>query len=179
MNYLEAIVQIDNIVEDIFCKEIIDYYKNIDLKSLGVVDPSDHTSRNVLGKHLDYKEDKVIFDKINKKIEQTYNFYKIKFPKILLNKISEIDLLKYEVGGYNRYHVDVYTDIPRSLSVIINLNNNYKGGDLVFADQKNKEIKRCKLNKGSIVFFPSNFMYPHGIEKITEGTRYSIVAWLQ
>jgi len=179
MNYLEAIVQIDNIVEDIFCKEIIDYYKNIDLKSLGVVDPSDHTSRNVLGKHLDYKEDKVIFDKINKKIEQTYNFYKIKFPKILLNKISEIDLLKYEVGGYNKYHVDVYTDIPRSLSVIINLNNDYKGGDLVFVDQKNKETKRCKLNKGSIIFFPSNFMYPHGIEKITEGTRYSIVAWLQ
>ena len=99
MNYLEAIVQIDNIIEDIFCKEIMDYYNNINLKSLGVVDPSDHTSRNVLGKHLDYKEDKVIFDKINKKIEQTYNFYKIKFPKILLNKISEIDLLKYEVGG--------------------------------------------------------------------------------
>ena len=69
MNYLEAIVQIDNIVGDIFCKEIMDYYKNIDLKSLGVVDPSDHTSRNVLGKHLDCKEDKVIFDKINKKSE--------------------------------------------------------------------------------------------------------------
>ena len=67
----------------------------------------------------------------------------------------------------------------KSLSVIINLNNDYKGGDLVFVDQKNKETKRCKLNKGSIIFFPSNFMYPHGIEKITEGTRYSIVAWLQ
>jgi|TARA_R100000030_G_scaffold83570_1_gene66531 predicted 2-oxoglutarate/Fe(II)-dependent dioxygenase YbiX len=179
MNYLEAVVQIDNIVEDIFCKEIIDYYDKIDLKSLGVVDPSDKTSRNVLGKHLDYKEDKIIFDKINKKIEKVYSFYKIKFPKIILNKISEIDLLKYDVGGYNKYHVDVYTDIPRSLSVIINLNNDYKGGDLVFVDQKNKETKRCKLNKGSVIFFPSNFMYPHGIEKITEGTRYSIVAWLQ
>ena len=179
MNYLEAVVQIDNIVEDIFCKEIIDYYDKIDLKSLGVVDPSDKTSRNVLGKHLDYKEDKIIFDKINKKIEKVYSFYKIKFPKIILNKISEIDLLKYDVGGYNKYHVDVYTDIPRSLSVIINLNNDYKGGELVFVDQKNKETKRCKLNKGSVIFFPSNFMYPHGIEKITEGTRYSIVAWLQ
>jgi len=179
MNYLEAVVQIDNIVEDIFCKEIIDYYDKIDLKSLGVVDLSDNTSRNVLGKHLDYKEDKIIFEKINKKIEKVYSFYKIKFPKIILNKISEIDLLKYDVGGYNKYHVDVYTDIPRSLSVIINLNNDYKGGDLVFVDQKNKETKRCKLNKGSVIFFPSNFMYPHGIEKITEGTRYSIVAWLQ
>jgi predicted 2-oxoglutarate/Fe(II)-dependent dioxygenase YbiX len=179
MNYLEAVMQINNIVEDIFCKEIIDYCNSINLKSLGVVDSSDYTSRNVLGKHLDYKEDKIIYDKINKKIEQVYSFYKIKFPKIILNKISEIDLLKYDVGGYNKYHVDTYTDIPRSLSVIINLNNNYKGGDLVFVDQKNKETKRCKLNTGSVVFFPSNFMYPHGIETITEGTRYSIVAWLQ
>ena len=36
-----------------------------------------------------------------------------------------------------------------------------------------------KLGKGSIVFFPSNFMYPHGIQPITKGTRYSIVSWLQ
>ena len=61
----------------------------------------------------------------------------------------------------------------------LNLNDNYKGGDLIFTDQKEKEIKRLKLGKGSIVFFPSNFMYPHGIEPITKGTRYSIVAWLK
>jgi len=41
------------------------------------------------------------------------------------------------------------------------------------------EVKRLKLSKGSIVFFPSNFMYPHSIEPITKGTRYSIVAWLE
>ena len=69
--------------------------------------------------------------------------------------------------------------MTRSLSVIINLNDDYKGGDLIFTDQKNNEIKRLKLDKGSVVFFPSNFMYPHGIEPITKGTRYSIVAWLQ
>ena len=45
--------------------------------------------------------------------------------------------------------------------------------------EKKFEVKKCKLKKGSIVFFPSNFMYPLGIEPITEGTRYSIVAWLQ
>ena len=34
MNYLEAVMQINNIVEDIFCKEIIDYCNSINLKSL-------------------------------------------------------------------------------------------------------------------------------------------------
>jgi len=61
----------------------------------------------------------------------------------------------------------------------MNLNNNYKGGDLIFTDQKEKQIKRLKLDRGSIVFFPSNFMYPHINEPITKGTRYSVVAWLK
>ena len=61
----------------------------------------------------------------------------------------------------------------------MNLNDDYEGGDLIFTDQKEYEVKRLKLGKGSIVFFPSNFMYPHSILPVTKGTRYSIVAWLQ
>jgi len=94
-------------------------------------------------------------------------------------KINQIDLLKYNPGGKYELHMDQYTRNTRHLSIIINLNNNYEGGDLIFTDQKEKEIKRLKLEEGSIVFFPSNFMYPHKIEPITKGTRYSIVAWLQ
>ena len=94
-------------------------------------------------------------------------------------KINQIDLLKYTPGGKYETHTDHYTYSTRHLSIIVNLNNNYEGGDLVFTDQKNKEIKRLKLGKGSIVFFPSNFLYPHMIEPIKKGTRYSIVAWLQ
>ena len=94
-------------------------------------------------------------------------------------KISQIDLLKYKSGGKYVIHTDHYTTTPRALSIIINLNDNYKGGDLVFTDQKEIEIKRIKLQKNSIVFFPSNFLYPHTIEPILKGTRYSIVIWLQ
>jgi predicted 2-oxoglutarate/Fe(II)-dependent dioxygenase YbiX len=108
-----------------------------------------------------------------------YVFYKVKFPLIHNNKVNQIDLLKYEVGGKYRYHIDTATDCTRSLSVIINLNDTYKGGDLIFVDQKEIEIKRYKLKKGTIIFFPSNFMYPHGIEPVIEGERYSIVSWLQ
>jgi predicted 2-oxoglutarate/Fe(II)-dependent dioxygenase YbiX len=61
----------------------------------------------------------------------------------------------------------------------MNLNDNYEGGDLIFTDQNEEETKRLKLSAGSLVFFPSNFMYPHSIEPITKGKRYSIVAWLQ
>ena len=93
--------------------------------------------------------------------------------------INQIDLLKYNVSGKYDLHIDKATNFNRHLSIIMNLNDDYEGGDLIFTDQKEKEIKRLKLGKGSIVFFPSNFMYPHMIEPITKGTRYSIVAWLQ
>ncbi len=95
------------------------------------------------------------------------------------NKINQIDLLKYNPGGKYEIHTDHYTNSPRHFSIIINLNDDYEGGDLIFTDQKKKRKKRLKLEKGSIVIFPSNFMYPHSIEPITKGTRYSIVAWLQ
>tara|TARA_R110002012_G_scaffold118692_1_gene267635 strand:- start:2478 stop:3011 length:534 start_codon:yes stop_codon:yes gene_type:complete len=177
VNYLEAIVQIDNVVSNDFCKEIINSYDSFKLENLSVLKEIDKNERNVLGYSLGPNKD--LFDKIKKEIERLYIYYEIKFPFIVSNKINQIDLLKYEVGGKYEYHIDNYTDYSRSVSVIINLNDEYKGGSLVFCDQKKFEVKKCKLKKGSIVFFPSNFMYPHGIEPITEGTRYSIVAWLQ
>jgi Rps23 Pro-64 3,4-dihydroxylase Tpa1-like proline 4-hydroxylase len=73
------------------------------------------------------------------------------------NKINQIDLLKYEPGGKYEVHSDHYTDSPRHLSIILNLNEEYEGGDLIFTDQKNFEVKRLP----------------------TKGTRYSIVAWLE
>ena len=105
--------------------------------------------------------------------------YKSKFPHLITNNLNQVDLLKYKVGGKYEVHIDQYTNIPRVLSIIMNLNDEYEGGDLVFTDQQSNEIKKIKLGMGSIVFFPSNFMYPHTIKPITKGTRYSIVSWLQ
>jgi predicted 2-oxoglutarate/Fe(II)-dependent dioxygenase YbiX len=75
---------------------------------------------------------------------------------------------------------DDYHKTSRSLSCIINLNEDYEGGDFIFYDEKGKEVvHRYKLNKGTVVFFPSNFLFPHKVEPITKGTRYSIVIWLK
>ena len=52
------------------------------------------------------------------------------------------------------------------------LNNEFKGGDLVlFQDTK------IEVEAGDMVVFPSNFMYPHRVDKVTEGVRYSVVSW--
>ena len=181
MDHLEAIVEIKNIVSAEFIDKIIPLTNHKAKKNLMVISGLNKNVRNVKGYSLtfDTPTDLFYWNYIKKEIEKNYLFYKAKFPQMKSSKINQIDLLKYSIGGKYEIHTDHYSTSPRHLSIIINLNDDYEGGDLIFTDQSEKEIKRLKLGKGSLVFFPSNFMYPHSIQPITKGTRYSIVAWLQ
>ena len=181
MDHLEAIVELKNLVSNDFIEKIIPLTNNKAKENLKITSGLDTNIRNVKGHSLtfDTPTDLFYWNYIKKEIERLYTYYKIKFPKMTSSKINQIDLLKYTPGGKYEIHNDQGTFSQRHLSIIMNLNDDYQGGDLVFTDQKEKEIKRLKLGKGSIVFFPSNFMYPHSIQPITKGTRYSIVAWLQ
>ena len=181
MDHLEAIVEIKNVVSPEFIDKIILLINKKAKKNLKVIEGLNKNLRNVKGYHLNFNNSTNTFywNYIKQEIERLYIFYKVKFPKMMSSKINQIDLLKYSIGGKYEIHTDHYTSTPRHLSIIMNLNDDYEGGDLIFTDQREKEIKRLKLGKGSIVFFPSNFMYPHGIQPITKGTRYSIVSWLQ
>ena len=182
MDHLEAVVEIKNVIGVEFTNKIISLTKKRATKNLLVAGSKlDTDMRNVKGYQLDFKTPTNLFywNYIKHEITRMYGFYKAKFPMMASSKINQIDLLKYNSGGKYNVHTDHYTNSPRHLSIIINLNEEYEGGDLIFTDQKKVEVKRIKLGKGSIVFFPSNFMYPHSIEPITKGVRYSIVSWLQ
>ena len=182
MDHLEAVVEIKNVIGEEFTNKIISLIKKRADKNLLVAQDKLNTDiRNVKGYQLNFKTPTNLFywNYIKNEITRVYGFYKAKFPMMASSKINQIDLLKYNSGGKYNVHTDHYTNSPRHLSIIINLNEEYEGGDLIFTDQKKVEVKRIKLGKGSIVFFPSNFMYPHSIEPITKGVRYSIVSWLQ
>lgn len=58
------------------------------------------------------------------------------------------------------------------LSIIINFNDDYEGGDLIFWDDH-----KVDLREGDVVVFPSLFLFPHRVEEVTKNTRYSGVAW--
>ncbi len=181
MEHLEAVVELKNLVSSEFINKIIPLINKKAKDNLETKGGVNLRKRNVVGYSLDLETPTNLFywNLIQTEIAKLYVYYKAKFPKMFSDKINQIDLLKYGPGGKYEIHSDQYTKAARQLSIIINLNDNYKGGDLIFTDQKEKEIKRFKLSAGSIVFFPSNFMYPHSIEPITKGTRYSIVAWLE
>lgn len=187
MDHTEAIVKLDKVINPEFIEKMIPFIKHKARTSLGInkgtnQDFIERDYRNVKGYHINMKgspTDIFYWNYVKKEIERLFFYYKTKFPLMTSSIINQIDLLKYGPGGKYDVHTDNSTYTLRTLSVIMNMNDAYEGGDLIFTDQKENEVKRYKLNKGSIIFFPSNFIYPHRIEPIIKGKRYSIVAWLQ
>tara|TARA_Y100000004_G_C8955506_1_gene430598 strand:+ start:3901 stop:4464 length:564 start_codon:yes stop_codon:yes gene_type:complete len=93
--------------------------------------------------------------------------------------LHEVNLLKYEKGHFYIKHVDHAAVLNRTISIIINLNEKYQGGDVVFFNPFNDQpYSKPDLKAGDMILFPSNFLYPHQVTTITKGCRYSIVTWL-
>jgi hypothetical protein len=59
------------------------------------------------------------------------------------------------------------------LTVLTMLNDDYEGGELVFF-----EDVIYKQKQGSTIIFPSNFLYPHRVDPVLKGVRYSFANWV-
>jgi predicted 2-oxoglutarate/Fe(II)-dependent dioxygenase YbiX len=95
-------------------------------------------------------------------------------PAMNADANSGYELLRYEEGDFYKEHTDSFITSPRHVSCSFCLNDDYEGGEFAFF---NRELK-IKAKKGSLIMFPSNFMFPHEILPVTKGTRYSIITWV-
>ena len=123
---------------------------------------------------VNYSVRKIIDNFLFKKINLAVDRYRKEYKECNVKYDSGYDLLRYPEGGYYCQHTDSYTESFRSLSMTINLNSEYEGGELSFYGGG----LNIKTPAGGAVLFPSNFMFPHEILEVTKGTRYSIVTWL-
>ena len=76
------------------------------------------------------------------------------------------------MGSHNEHDELQNDNNTRKLSMSVILNSDYEGGDFEMRGLK-KQIPR--LEEGSIIVFPS--FIEHRVAPITEGIRYSLVAW--
>jgi hypothetical protein len=92
-------------------------------------------------------------------------------------KITNIEILKYENTGFYTWHVDHFAEIPRTMSCILLLNNDYEGGNLCFRNPDGSGEWEVEVKPNRMIIWPSNFLYPHTVKPVTKGKRYSVVAW--
>jgi predicted 2-oxoglutarate/Fe(II)-dependent dioxygenase YbiX len=184
MNKLEDYIQIfDNILDPIFCQELINEYfydkwekattrsgHNPAVRSCSGICISDNES---LDKNYEarYNIVNTIFNATTECLEK----YSTIFKYFHVDQNTGFDLLKYEKNQFYKQHVDTFIRSPRSLTASYFLNSDYEGGYMNFFDRQ----IQIKPKVGSVLMFPSNFMYPHEVSLITKGIRYSIVTWFK
>lgn len=94
------------------------------------------------------------------------------YSRVRLNKYSQNTRMRKHFDGIKSVFDGTRRGDP-TLSILGALNDDYEGGELIFWNDTKIELKA-----GSIMVFPSTFLYPHGVNPVTKGTRYSFVSWM-
>lgn len=180
-----------NVLSDNLCKDILinleksnfDRHEFIDYS--GQYSPS-NTDPEVYSPHLDSSTGFEI--DIYEKTIQTFFSVLENYYKNTVNFSWYDGWNGYTPLKFNRYtpatemvnHCDHITDIfdgtikgIPTLTVIGLLNKDFTGGDFVMFEDKTYD-----LGAGDIIVFPSIFLYPHRVNPIASGIRYSVVSWV-
>jgi hypothetical protein len=101
-------------------------------------------------------------------------------------------ILKYEQGGYNAMHQDLYGEVFFPMQLVFILDEpgvDYEGGEFVLTEQKPREQSRAivlKPHKGDMLIFATSFRpakgskgyhrvnMKHGVSEVTKGQRHSM-----
>lgn len=185
------------IVEDFLSKEEIDYLFNImnklsqedwekeymdnlpafcmqkfgrdDVENL-VAEGKFEITQNWKDKNYNIGKDEIyrkIHDRLNLLVESANE-------KFELSGLATIQ--RMQEGVELKAHTDQDTDPSIRYATIIYLNDDYKGGELFFF---NKDLD-LRPNPGSLVIFPGNKEFNHGVRHVQEGPiRYVIVGFVK
>lgn len=110
------------------------------------------------------------------------------FYNVKIRDWEPLQLLHYGAGGHYIPHVDaetLYTDedglelwektLDRDISVVYFLNDDFEDGELFFP---NLDLL-IQPRAGTLVCFPADHNYIHGVKPVTVGRRYSVVTWMR
>lgn len=168
--------------DDNKCDEIVYELSNVEWLQHKFYNSASNTYASY-DKELSISHDSINYTSyLERQINRTMSLYleDLNFPWYSsYNQSRPLRFNRYEKNTLMREHCDHIHDmfdgtrkgIP-VLSAVGLLNDNYKGGDLIFFGDT-----KIKLGKGQVVIFPSNFLFPHLVSEVTEGVRYTVVTW--
>lgn len=192
-NPLSNILIAQNVITPQGIKDIKEHIKRSESVDLSVFDPDNSNESG----SVKWKTDKTVRDTQTVPLDGIEeNIFRLmkNIVSSIINPFYEFEvfdseipqLLSYDVGGHYKAHIDGESlwktpdgdlvfkkSVDRDLSLVLFLNNDFEGGDLVFPDLK----IRIRPEPGLLVCFPSSHMYLHGVEPVTKGKRYSMVTW--
>ena len=172
----------ENIIQNNLWDKIIDYSENIKpLKSSTYASHKGQIKNSEERVKMDdgwFRNGEKYYEDIKHSVTLAMSKYMEKHKDIACKRHTDFRLNKYSEGGFMSRHIDNIHHshgqeygFPQA-SVLLFLNDDFKGGDFIISDIT------YKTKKGSAIVFPSNFMFPHEVKLVEKGTRYSIISWL-
>lgn len=170
-----------------FCDELVRDHREtsdwIEHSYVGADGKSMRNEKEILNTNLKEKYAPEISNKINELVNAyALRYYtKTKLPAPTPSKYSIPRINRYVTGSkMNPHHDNIVTLFDArvgspALTILIGLNDenvDYTGGELFLFDNL-----KVTLNKGDVLIFPSAFMFPHRVDVVASGERWSIVSW--
>jgi hypothetical protein len=194
-NTHSQIMILPNFIAPEMCAALCKYADDRTVVDLSVFDPESTNSSS----EIQWQVDKNVRDTqmvvCDEDIEKQFNQVVQKAVREIINPFYGIDLqsaelvqfLKYGIGGKYEVHIDAESlwhvksenrlewrkSTDRDISILIYLNNEYEGGELVFPNQHIALHPKA----GMLVAFPSDHHFEHGVKPVTSGKRYVLVTW--
>ena len=115
------------------------------------------------------------FPELRKKISETASgLINLKGFNILFRE--DLQFTEYKTGQFYNWHKDNNRYDKRHCSIVIQLNNQYTGGELEIIDPHKNSIVSLEKGIGNLFVFLSHL--EHRVSPVLTGTRYSLVSWL-
>jgi len=187
------IMIIQNFLSEEICAEYIEFIQKQQEIDLSVFDAEETNKKGQISWEVDKKTrdtqtveiepiKDVVIDLMKYAVRDFINpYYNVEIRSSELPQI-----LVYHPGGHYKPHIDgeaLFNDgsgvlqwkrnVERDFSLLIYLNNDYDGGELVFP----KQAVSIKPRAGMLVAFPATHHFLHGVNPVISGVRYAIVDW--
>lgn len=155
------------------CDSIIEEYSKLDLKIAKIgTELTEDELKSIRNSEIVMVQIDWIKDKIESLLKK-----EIQFKGYELDEIEKFQFTKYSIGGHYDWHTDTGLNFEyRFCSIVIQLNDEYNGGELLYKDYDSTEIQ---FEKGVGNLFIFNSSTEHKVNPITYGIRYSLVSWIK
>jgi Rps23 Pro-64 3,4-dihydroxylase Tpa1-like proline 4-hydroxylase len=109
------------------------------------------------------------FELVHKKSVELYD--------VSINPLSkgQIHMVKFVKGFYLVPHTDTLSSERNHIASVYYINDDYAGGEIYFPDHD----LTIKPKANSLIVFPGNEYYVHGVSEIIDNNRYSSAMWFQ
>jgi len=125
------------------------------------------------------KHSDIIMEKLWHEIKKYQNDYQHKwfngwagYTPIRFNRYEKTKKMAEHCDYINSIFDGVRKGGPM-LSLLGLLNDDYNGGKFVMFEKE-----EINLKQGDLLIFPSNFLYPHRVDPVIQGVRYSYISWV-